>query len=197
MSLNINNAHADASADQSWTVAVEYTIAEVVMERLETGRRTAFRSAFHYRALSTAALVLASIDGTDLVAFPEPQQAAPAYERIARVQAIKCSTKKARSAPTPEMRRICPDRFARREMELLGPGVIVALGRDAESAVALLGVDWEPAASQVRRGTLDLGGKTVTALGLPHPMRRGSTWAGSQAALAEYVRATPPDETCA
>lgn len=64
-SLNLNNAHRGEREDEQWTIAVEYTIAEVVKAELEAGHKIAFNSIFHYRALCAARAVLASVDGVE------------------------------------------------------------------------------------------------------------------------------------
>ena len=119
VSLNINNA--EKKDDGWWTIGVEYAIAETAIKVLEQGGYRPHRSWFAYRSMATALAVLVSVDGHDPVEQPTPQEAAAAYERVARVQAIKCSPTHNRSQPTKAMQVNCPERFARRERNCSRP----------------------------------------------------------------------------
>ncbi|MGH2853406.1 MAG: uracil-DNA glycosylase family protein [Solirubrobacteraceae bacterium] len=190
MSLNINND--EKKDDGWWTIGVEYAIAERAIEVLEQGQRKPHGSWFAYRSMATALAALASLDGHDPVEQPTPQDAATAYERVARVQAVKCSPTHDRSRPTQAMMLNCPERFARRELEMLDPGVLVALGGDAKAALGLLGeASWSEHCDQFHRGTVVLAGSDVEVLALPHPASHGSRWATGQQELVASVRARP------
>lgn len=190
VSLNINNA--ERKDDGWWTIGVEYAIAEAAIDVLERGGYRPHRSWFAYRSMATALAVLASLDGHDPVEQPTPQEAAGAYERVARVQAVKCSPTHDRSRPTKAMGLNCPERFARRELEMLGPGVLVALGGDAKAAVGLLGeAVWSEHRSQFHRGKITLAQSEIEVLALPHPASRGSRWTTGQQELVASLRPRP------
>jgi hypothetical protein len=190
VSLNINNA--EKKGDGWWTVGVEYAIAETAIEVLEQGGRKPHGSWFAYRSMATALAVLVSLDGHGPVEQPTPQEAAAAYERVARVQAIKCSPTHNRSQPTEAMRVNCPERFARRELELLAPGVLIALGGDAKTAIGLLGeASWSEHRDQFHRGKITLAQSEIDVLALPHPTSRGSLWATGQQELVISLRTRP------
>jgi hypothetical protein len=195
VSLNINAARPpkpDEPPHKHWTIGVEYTITEVAIDDLERGSYESLGSKFAYRSMATALAVLASLDGQDPVEKPRPQEAATAYERVARVQAIKCSTLHNHSRPTKAMRVNCPGRFARPELELLVPGVLVALGRDGEAAIGLLGEEsWTESGEHFRRGRIAVGSSEVDVLALPHPTSHGRLWPTGQSELVASLRASP------
>jgi hypothetical protein len=190
VSLNINNA--EKKDDGWWTVGVEYAIAEHAIDALEQGRRKSQGSLFAYRSMATALAVLASIDGHEPVEQPTPQGAVVAYERVARVQAIKCSPTHNRSQPTKAMRVNCPERFARRELQLLEPGVLIALGGDAITAIGLLGeASWSEHRNQFHRGKITLAQSEIDVLALPHPASHGNLWATGQQELVTSLGSRP------
>ncbi len=190
VSLNINNA--EKKDDGWWTIGVEYAIAETAIKVLEQGGYRPHRSWFAYRSMATALAVLVSLDGHDPVEQPTPQEAAAAYERVARVQAIKCSPTHNRSQPTKAMQVNCPERFARRELELLAPGVLIALGGDAKAAIGLLGeASWSEHRDQFHRGKIALAQSESDVLALPHPTSRGRLWATGQRELVASLLTRP------
>jgi hypothetical protein len=190
VSLNINNA--GKKDDGWWTVGVEYTIAETAIEVLAQGGYKSHGSWFAYRSMATALAVLTSLDGHDPVEQPTPQEAADAYERVARVQAVKCSPTHNRSQPTKAMRVNCPERFARRELELLAPGVLIALGRDAEAAIELLGeASWGEHRDKFHRGKITLAQSEIDVLALPHPASHGDSWETGQRELVTSLGSRP------
>ena len=195
VSLNINNAHADPGADDWWTIGVEYAIAEHALAGLGAGRRRILNSLFHYRAMSAALAVLASQDGFDPTEEPSPEEAAAALERIARVQAIKCSPSHDNSTPTVEMRANCPPRFAARELQVLAPGVLLSLGADARTLIdGLAKPTRTERGTQFHRGRLKLAGTEVELLALPHPTSRGRAWSLGLAELVASLRSAPASE---
>ena len=190
VSLNINAAEPDW-----WSIAEEYGIASAVIESFEAGDRTPFGSSlFWWRLLSTANAIVASLDGLKPTHEPDTvERAADVLERISRVQAVKCVPLRKRSYPTDAMRTQCPDRFALHELEVLQPGVLVALGNDAFEAVQLLrdeGADWVEQTDHFFRGTLALPHGDVAVLWLYHPNSRG-LWEQGQADLVASLRARP------
>jgi len=191
VSLNLNNAKA--SGRDWWTIGVEYAIAEHAFDAFEHGKRSSQKSPFAYRVMATAQAVLASRDGVDPVEEPAPQEAAVAYERVARIQAIKCSPADDYSRPSPAMRVNCPGRFARRELDVLAPGVIVAFGVVARATIGLLGVTtWEEDREHFHRGKLAVADAEVDAFALAHPTdRRGPMWKAGQAELVSSLRVSP------
>jgi hypothetical protein len=95
-------------------------------------------SPFYWNLLSTAQAVLTSIDGGQPTERPPTADAGIAHERISRVQAIKCSPLLEASSRLPAgMTQQCPPCFAVSEIELLRPGVLVAMGDPALSTFPL------------------------------------------------------------
>jgi hypothetical protein len=190
VSLNINHAEAGW-----WSIAVEYAIAGAMIESFEAGDRTPFgRSLFSWRLLCTANAVVASLDGRTPTHEPDTvERAADVLERISRVQAVKCAPLGDRSYPTDAMRVQCPERFALRELEVLQPGVLVALGNDAFEAVQLLrdeGAVWVEKTDHFQRGALELPHGDVAVLWLYHPNSHG-LWKQGQVDLVASLRARP------
>jgi hypothetical protein len=190
VSLNINN---DTRKDDGWwTIGVEYAIAETAIEVLEQGGHKPHGSWFAYRSMATALAALASLDGQKPIEQPTPQEAAIAYDRVARVQAVKCSPTRNSSRPTKAMRLNCPKRFACRELALLRPGVLVALGGDARAAIELLGkASWTEHGNQFHRGKITMAQSAIDVLALPHPASHGNTWATGQQELVASLHARP------
>ena len=188
VALNLN--HADGGW---WSINEEYAIAGHAIDRLAEGRKNVYRgSSFHYRAMATALAVGTSLEGGEPVERPRPEDAATAYQRVARVQAVKCVPRGHKSYPTRAMRSFCAPRFARREVELLEPGAIVALGGDARAALDLLGeIKWRHQEQRYAAGTLALTERSVDVIVLPHPNSHGRLWPIGQAELVAHLRAEP------
>lgn len=119
---------------------VEYEIAHTQLEMLESGHEKPHNSWWAYRSSRSAAAVMCSLGGHRELDVSEPAALAPVLDGTARVQAVKCSSKDgALSERTAEMSGNCPPRYLRRELAVLEPRVVVALGDEAWSAVELIG----------------------------------------------------------
>jgi hypothetical protein len=192
VALNINSAEA------VWWAAPteEYAIAGHVIDGLGEGRKQIWRgSSFHYRAMASALAILTSADGAEPTIAPAPQEAATAMQRVARVQAVKCSPLKDRSYPTKDMQDNCPPRFAQHELSVLQPGSLLALGVEARIAVELLGdVSWARPRSGFLRGSIRIKGRTSEVFVVPHPNSWGSHWPRAQAALVRSLKSRPASE---
>ena len=136
--LNLNHAGG------WWSITVEYAVKAAEIPGLEQGRRaTQNHSRFAYRSAATVMAVLASRDGVSPVESPDPHDAPAAFQRVALVQAVKCAPLNDRSWPTDEMRSNCPPRYLARELEILEPAVLIALGEDAKWGIEQAGaVRW-------------------------------------------------------
>jgi len=194
VTTNINAAELDW-----WSLAEEYGIGDAVAETCAAGERRPFGSSdFFWNLLSTAHAVLTSLDGGHPAERPPTvEEAGLAHERISRVQAIKCSPLLQASSDLPApMRHQCPPRFAVPEIELLRPGVLVAMGQPAFETVQMLhesGVDWAED-QRFMRGKLDASYGKVDVLWLHHPASRRGEWAEGQALLVRSLRARPLEQ---
>lgn len=178
--LNINHAGG------WWSITEEYAIKADEFPSLESGRRAmGNHSMFAYRCAATVMAVLASSDGKAPIESPDPREAPAAFERVALLQAVKCSPLGDASRPTRKMCVLCPPRYMARELAVLKPGVVVTLGRDARWATEQAGdAEWETAIASYARGTLTLGEHRSQLFFVPHPAaRRGSRWSDGQTAL--------------
>lgn len=167
VALNINDAHGGW-----WSVAKEYGIAHDQQLQLARGARTQLRSWFAYRSMATAAALVTHLAGEEPAAEPTPQSLSAVVDEIARVQAVKCSPRDAKSAPTQAMLRACPPRFAVRELEILKPGALalVGLGNEARSAICLLGdASLSKVSPHLERGTIAINGSSSEVFIVPHP----------------------------
>jgi uracil-DNA glycosylase len=91
------------------------------------------------------------------------------------------------------MVRNCPSRFARAELEILRPGVVVAMGGDTWDALRTLTpaqFAWSES-GRFHRGTAVLDTGNIELMWLNHPSSRGSEWSEGQAALVASLRETP------
>lgn len=177
-----------------WSINVEYAIVAEQTPHLEQGRRRMPKgSMFAYRGGASAMAALASLDGRDPAESPDPREVTPALERIARLQAVKCSPLRNKSNPTRAMCACCPPRFLQRELAILRPRVIVGLGVDARRGVESAGVvTWEREDHGYRRGALAIGTRRpIDVLLVPHPSVRGRAWPDAQAALVHDLRRNP------
>lgn len=188
MALNIN----DDDDDGWWSVAKEYGIARDQQRDLAKGVLRQDGSSFAYRSMATAAALVTHLAGEEPAAEPRPQSLSGVVDEIARVQAVKCSPREAKSEPTQEMRRECPPRFAVRELEILKPGVLVGLGKVARSAICLLGgASLSKVSPHLERGTIAINGTSSEVFIVPHPAAYANAWDLAQADLIEDLRRNP------
>lgn len=193
VALNINDAHDDGW----WSVAKEYGIAHDQQRALAKGELRQGGSSFAYCSMATAAALVTHLAGEQPVAEPTPQSLSGVVDEIARVQAVKCSPRDAKSAPTQAMLRACPPRFAVRELEILKPGVLVGLGKVARSAICLLGeASLSKVSPHLERGTIAINGSSSEVFIVPHPAahakkHQSPPWNLAQADLIEELRRNP------
>lgn len=125
---------------------------------------------FEYRAGTYLALVQAALAGVPLDEQPDPMRAAEAWDRCAFLEAVKCSPRSGVSEPTEAMRRNCPARYLADELNLLGPGVLVIIGRWVGDTVAApMGIDREEELPGLWRGKAALAGRAIDVVCLNHP----------------------------
>lgn len=97
---------------------------------------TVGRSTFAYRMARSASLLLSRAEGASI---PDPGNCDPllrALHSTARLQAVKCIPKRARSRPTQTMTRRCPPFLLACELAILRPGLILTLGSVPDAAIA-------------------------------------------------------------
>lgn len=184
----------DAAEAERWAAPTEeYALAGHVIGGLSQGHKQIWPpSSFHYRAMASALALVASADGTEPSVTPTPQQAATAMQRIAGIQAVKCSPLAEKSHPTPEMQANCPSRFARHELAVLRPGALLALGAEARAAVELHGdVAWAEETSDFRRGAVTVADRRCEVFVLAHPNTWGGRWPHGQVALVRSLEDNP------
>lgn len=187
--ININ-----ADDDDWWSVNVEYAITKVVFESLAAGQRKVpeWNSPFGYRSTASAAAILRSLDGEAPTLEYDPTSLVADLERIARVQAIKCSPMRERGTPTEAMWENCPPRFLMPELKALEPGVLLVFGGDARWVLDRHGrVQYTTTGPDYQRGTLQADGHIMDLFVLPHPSAWGGKWARGQAQLIDDLVASP------
>jgi hypothetical protein len=191
VTTNIN-----ASEEGWWSIGEEYGIAEVVLNAFGEGDPRPFGREFFWKLLSTANAVLTSLDGGRPTArLQSTVDAAAALERVCRVQAIKCSPLGVASSELPGvMSRTCPPRFALPEIEVLKPGVLVALGYPAAFGTAQGlcdgGPDWTEH-ERFMRGRANGARGAMDVLWLNHPSARHGEWDEGQALLVQSLIDAP------
>lgn len=177
-----------------WSIALEYGITGHVINAFDSGleRVSQFaRSPFHYRAATTAAAVLDWLEGRPPpLGLRQPKTLASVVEKISRLQAVKCIPRTDRGKTTDAMCERCPERFLLRELEVLEPGVIVALGKQPREALARTGrLDLSVEKPAFRCGALKLAARTIDCFALPHPSARPpADWEAGYAGLVRYLR---------
>lgn len=141
------------------------------------GKRSVGGSRFGFAAMRSAAALLDALDGPR-PRLREPEELVETMLRTARLQAIKCMPKRPSSKPYADMWRHCPQMLLMEELNVLKPGVVLALGRKPVDALEQLeGFDAPRSrASRSRIGTLRGRGFTADVYSLPHP-RGGNTTA--------------------
>jgi uracil-DNA glycosylase len=177
-----------------WSIAEEYAIARAKFNELAAGRRASRNgSKFGYRSSAAAMAALASRDGETAVVDPDARAAPAALERVAMIQAVKCSPLGSRGNPTPTMNHACPSRFAVPEVAVLAPSVIVALGADARSAIEQCGpTEWDTRHEDYRRGRVQVDHEDyATLVSLPHPQAFGRAWPRGLALMVDDLNTRP------
>jgi hypothetical protein len=188
---NIN--HFD---DRSWSIGVEYAIASRAREAFEKGSKRVGRSLFFWNMVSSVGAVIAAMDGKAPTFYPDGvnESAMRPLARAARVQSVKCSPDRQRSKPTSAMNSNCPNLFAAREIDVLEPIVILAMGRPALECVKALSpqeISWDelPYPKGYERGTVMLSGRLTEVLWTYHPSAPGR-WLTSQEHLVKDLEAS-------
>ena len=177
-----------------WDLAVEHRVATGAWgqeEMLRAGRRRAHHSPFAWRSLTGAAAILRSGEGRTPVEAEGGDELAQTLLRTARLQSVKCSPNDhRRSQRSRAMRELCPPRFLRSEIEILEPGVLLAFGGEARSALERSGeVVYREQERGFLRGSYRGVDHQAEVFVLAHPAARGATWQRSQRALlASLVR---------
>lgn len=182
--------------DNEATVALEYLAAHNDLEQFASGHRQRQRgSAFAYRSMATAAVLLASLTDSPLVALPDPETLGEVLEQVVRLQLVKCRPVAGvgqRGAPSQAMCQNCPPRFLWKELEHLQPGVLVAFGNDAYRTLDQnLDVRWRSQRDYLARGTLRGGSRETELVWLPHPSGTGDLWHRGQRSLMRSLRRRP------
>ena len=185
--------------DEWWSIGVEYAIASRARETFEGGSKQVGKSLFFWNMLSSVGAVTAAMDGEAPPFYPDEvsEKAMAPLNRVARVQSVKCSPARASSKPTDEMNSNCPSLFAAREIEVLEPSVILAMGNPALECIATLGpqeISWDdlPYPEGYKRGRVTLNGRLTEVLWIWHPVARGKTpWRTSQDHLVTDLSFSP------
>jgi hypothetical protein len=171
----------------------EYVIAGEVREEFESGRKRHRKGGgFGYGAMASAAAILASAVGEKPDQRPSPQSLVDTLDQVARVQTVKCAPVGARSRPSREMVRRCPSRFFLKEVAVLEPGVLLALGVKARDAIGEAAeVRWRSWQEDFQRGEMDLGGHRVEVFAVPHPGGAWGRWPNGQKKLVSSLKRRP------
>jgi uracil-DNA glycosylase len=143
-------------------------------------------------AVTTADLVARRRPRKRLSLEYDPASLVADLERIARVQAIKCSPMRERGTPTQAMWENCPPRFLMPELRALAPGALLVFGGEARWVVERHGnVRYTTTGPDYRRGTLQVDRHVMDLFVLPHPSAWGGKWARGQAQLVDDLVASP------
>jgi uracil-DNA glycosylase len=128
--------------------------------------------------------------GRALESAPNPPAVADAWDRTAFLEAVKCAPLRGVGEPTAEMWEECPPRYLAADLELLEPGVVVAIGRDVADALAqAASVAWDVDEAGFRRGRGRLECGEVEVLACNHPSRQH--WRNTLPALAGSLSQRP------
>lgn len=157
------------------------------IEAMQAGRRPRF----HYGVGAYVAALQASGSNREPTrSRPTPQEAANAWLGVAFAELVKCSPRGQRSKPTRAMPRQCPPRYARAEVELLEPDVVLLVGRERLSEfTAMFEFDMETRGT-VSRGVLSVGGREATVVCCAHTSRPVN-WYPSYDDLVDSLRDEP------
>jgi hypothetical protein len=180
-----------------WSIGAEYAIASSASEAFEKGSKRVGRSLFFWNMVSSVGAVIASMDGKAPTFYPDGvnESAMRPLARAARVQSVKCSPASQRSEPTTAMNSNCPSLFAAREIDVLEPSVILAMGVPARECVKALSpqeISWDdlPYPKGYKRGRVKLNGRLTEILWTYHPSAPG-VWRTSQDHLVTDLEFSP------
>jgi hypothetical protein len=191
--VNLNITRPD---EHWWTPAIEYVISTDVSDELHTSNDQLFGNPTYRNMLTTAHTVLLSLDGEPVTPQPPSMQdAAVTLDRTARVQSVRCSPVGGASRPPAAMTTTCPPRFAHGELDLLKPGVVVAMGQDAWPPIHTwrqTDVEWVYGDEErYMRDRVRKPWGEVDIFWLCHPAERHGTWRESQQLLVDNLIRTP------
>lgn len=147
------------------------------------------RTTFAYRAARSLARLVAYVKHAAACEDHE-EDLVDTLHRTARVQAVKCIPKRARSEPSVRMGRDCPDLLLAQELAILQPGVILTLGNIADAAIARLnGYEYlaEVSGEYLWRHRIHGTWGEADVFGIPHPAARSGLWRRGDAALARAL----------
>jgi Uracil DNA glycosylase superfamily len=146
-------------------------------------------SRFGFGAMRSAAVLLDMLDHQPVRGRQEPSELVETVLRTARLQAIKCTPRRDRSKPYPEMWEECPSFLLGGELDIVRPSVLLVLGKQPRDVVAELdGFDPCPTRrAGLHRGVLHGDGWQADVYALSHPTH--SLAGASQAAFARSLRA--------
>ena len=115
-----------------------------------------------------------------------PEQLPDTVLSTARLQAVKCLPKRARSKPSSAMRRLCAPMVLVDELDVLRPGTVLVRGAVAYDAVA--GLDaFGAVPCRSRRGTLRRREWQADVCKVVHPSYPGARAAPSELALIQHL----------
>jgi hypothetical protein len=159
---------------------------------LEQNHKKHGRTAFAFGAMRSAAVLLDLLDGTP-IRDREPRELVGALHRTARLQAVKCIPRRARSRPTDGMWRNCPSFLLVEELKLLKPGYLLTLGKDARIAAMALDGYRRPRGAKPNRihmGRIEFGTWATDVFSIAHPAS-GKSYASHDALMrsAHVIRA--------
>ena len=130
------------------------------IESFRHGKRAVGRSRFGFAAMRSAAALVDTLHGRP-PRLREPKELVETLLCTARLQAVKCMPRVPNSKPYREMWEHCPSLLLGEELNVLRPGILLALGDDPRSAVERLS-GFEPLRAR--------------ALGSPVGRMRGRGW---------------------
>ncbi len=127
-------------------------------------------SRFAFASMRSAAALLDVLDKKPVRAR-RPKELLDPVMRVARLQAIKCVPRRESSKPFPEMWERCPPLVLGDELDVLRPGILLALGEKPAGAVAQLRGFQEKRADAPRvcRGLIQRARWAADVYMLPHP----------------------------
>ncbi len=157
---------------------------------LEHGKRRIHGSMFAYRSARSAAAALAYVNEERVRDVENPEELASVLERVARLQAVKCSPQDGgRNSPTAAMTVTCPNHFLAHELEILRPAVVVAVGDPAYRAVlACKGYREQGYTESLEWGDIPIGNRSCEIFSLYHPASYVKWAASHRELVAELQR---------